>query len=211
MIGRGSGGVTCCVPGACAEANRCSTAARAGASAGAEAPSAHAVTTMGIVAAIARLARNALFNAELRLSTCIARPRVTGVTTSAGPAGASAHAAFTLAMIRLPGDCVETVRHTPLRSVVTWQATTSPQTSRASIRSPARTRSLRSGLRSRDNSPMKRSDTWTSIARDKAELREKNAAQPFEEKLRVVERLRERDAAIQRARPSDRDAGKKEK
>ena len=47
---------------------------------------------------------------------------------------------------------------------------------------------------------MKRTPTWTRISRDKAELRRANAAKPFAEKLRALERMRDRDEAIRQSR-----------
>jgi len=46
--------------------------------------------------------------------------------------------------------------------------------------------------------------TWSDISRDKQQHRDGAAARPIAEKLRVLERLRERDAEIKRAAaPSD--------
>jgi len=59
---------------------------------------------------------------------------------------------------------------------------------------------------------MKRSSLWTSIKKDKAALREKTAAKSFGEKLRIVERIRDRDAVIRGAKThpgTRRDARKK--
>lgn len=59
---------------------------------------------------------------------------------------------------------------------------------------------------------MKRSSLWENIEKDKASLREKTAAKSFGEKLRIVERIRDRDAAIRGARGqpgTPRDARKK--
>lgn len=46
---------------------------------------------------------------------------------------------------------------------------------------------------------MKRDATWKAIAKDKAELRRKAADKPFSEKLRMVEKMRDRDAAVRSA------------
>ena len=47
---------------------------------------------------------------------------------------------------------------------------------------------------------MKRSSLWKSIRKDKAALREKTAARSFGDKLRIVERIRDRDAVIRGAK-----------
>ncbi len=41
--------------------------------------------------------------------------------------------------------------------------------------------------------------TWSDVQRDKKKHRDEAAARPIAEKLRVLERLRDRDAAIKRA------------